>query len=390
MHNFTYSSPTRLLFGKDTIPGLVAELQAAAISRVLILTGGPSVQASGLYGTVCSLLHTADIHTHSVSGVQPNPRLSKVREAIAQAKAVQAEAIIPLGGGSVFDSAKAVAAGAASEHDIWDSILGRQPVKTALPIYGILTLSGTSSEINNTGVITNEETHEKFPFVSDLVYPKVSIVDPTLQYTVPLQQIRHSGLDALTHVLEAYVTGMDTSMVIVEHGEAFARGIIRCLRALPQAREDYAVRSELAFCSAYAHSGWASIGRSSRGDFSSHRIALALSALFDIPHGVTLGIIMPAWMEYIYARGLAHNTFRRFTTHIMGIEQYPDKRNALAGIKAFKEFVRSLDMPVSLSEVDITEKDIPALAENAIRTLPFGCVQAMDLVSVKAILKLAL
>lgn len=390
MHKFTYYSPTKVIFGEGTAPKLIPELQGAGISRALLLTGGNSVYASGLYDLIAGQMKDAGITTQTVSGVQPNPRLSKVREAVNAAKAMQAQAIVPIGGGSVFDSAKAIAVGAASEPDIWDLMNRKAPMTAALPIFGILTLSGTSSEINSTGVITNEDTHEKFAFANDLVFPRVAVVDPVLQYSVPLNQVRHSGLDALSHVLEAYFEGLDTTEVIIEHCEAYAKGIIRCLRALPAAQTEYAVRSELAFCSIYAHSGWASIGRAKRGDFSSHRIGHALGGIFDLPHGVTLGILMPNWMKYIYDQGLAHDVLARFATHIMGVTSAPNGDFALAGIDAFKAFVRSLDMPTSLSEAGIKAEDIPALAENASRSLPFGCVVPMNLETITAVLNEAL
>ncbi|GHU07284.1 NADH-dependent alcohol dehydrogenase [Betaproteobacteria bacterium] len=390
MHNFTYYSPTRIIFGQDTVSKLIPELGNAAISRVLLLTGGKSIYASGLYDTVAGLLDQAGIKHETVSGVQTNPRLSKVREAVAAARGIQAQAILPVGGGSVFDSSKAVAASVATGHDIWDIVTRKQALTAALPIYGILTLSGTSSELNNTGVINNDETQEKFPFANDLLIPRVAVVDPVLQYSVPVNQVCYSGFDALSHVLEAYFESLDTSEVILEHCEAYAKAIIRCLRALPGAKEDYAVRSELAFCSVYAHSGWASVGRAKRGDFSSHRIGHALGGIFDVPHGVTLGIVMPNWMQYVYDKGLRHDVFARFATHILGVKEAPDNDFALAGIKAFKDFVRSLGMPVSLREAGVKEADIPKLAENAARTLPFGYVIPMDLENISGVLKQSL
>ena len=391
MHNYSHYSPTKVIFGKDTVPQLIPELKRDSIQRVLVLTGGKSVYASGLYDAVTGLLTEAGIAFESVSGVQPNPRLSKVREAIAVCKKMNAQGIVPVGGGSVFDSAKAIAAGALSEDDYWAIARGQAPFPSAvLPIYGILTLSGTSSEVNSTGVITNEENQFKCPIANDALIPKVSIVDPSLQYTVPLEQIRHCSVDALSHVLEAYFSSLDTTAVITEHCEAYARGIIRCMRALPEAQNDYNVRSELAFCSVYAHSGWASIGRPKRGDFASHRIGHALSGLFDTPHGVTLGIIMSAWMQYVYNQGLAKDTFARFATHVLGITEAPGGDFALAAVKGFKDLIRAQDMPVSMREVGISEKDIPALAENACMALPFGAVIPMDIKHITEILKLAL
>ncbi len=390
MHGFTYYSPTKVIFGQGTVSRIIPELQAANVCRVLLLTGGNSVHASGLYGTVTGLLDEAKITWTGIGGVQPNPRLSKVREAVAAGREMQAQAILAVGGGSVFDSAKAVAFGAVSDQDVWDVFAKRLPVTKALPIYGVVTLSGTSSEVNETTVISNEETHEKLAVAHAPLFPRAVIVDPELQYSVPLAQIRHCGVDALSHILETCFLGLDTATTITEHCEAYCRGIIRCLGLLPGALHDYGVRSELAFCSTYTHSGWASVGRSKRGDFSSHRIGHALGGLYDTPHGVTLGIIMPAWMRYAYDQNVSRDAFARLATHVFGLAEAPGGDFALAAITALKDFVRSLDMPVSMRELGVTEADIPALAANAAASLPFGGAIPMNLERITAVLKLAL
>ena len=386
MENFTFHSPTKVIFGQGTVPKIVPELQRAGISRVLLLTGGKSVYASGLYDTVTTLLQEAGIAFETVGGVQPNPRLAKAREAAEIAAKAEVQAILPVGGGSVFDSSKAIAAAAGSKRDVWDLVTRKEKITAALPIFGILTLSGTSSELNDTAVITNEETNDKFPMFSPLLFPRVSIVDPSLQYTVPLQQVRYGGFDTLIHVLEAYLSGSPTAGIITEHCEAYAGRTIACLRALPEKLNDYGTRSELSFCATYAFSGWCGIGRAARGDFTTHRVGHALSALFDLPHAVTLSAVMPGWMEYVHSKGLLADVLPRFATKVMGVGEAPGKDMARAGIEAFREFIRSLDMPSSLRDAGLAEKDIPALAENAARTLPFGSAIPMDLEQITAVL----
>ena len=389
MHNFTFYSPTKVIFGQGTVPELLPELQQANISRVLLLTGGKSVFASGVYDTVTGLLQDAGIAYETVSGVQPNPRLSKAREAADVAKKMQAQAIVPVGGGSVFDSSKAIAAAAGSDRDIWDLIRRKHAVTAALPIFGILTLSGTSSEINSVAVINNEETNDKMSINSPLLYPRVSIVDPALQYTVPLQQVRYGGFDTIVHVLEAYLSGLTTSETIMEHAETYVRSAMRCLAALPEKQHDYAVRSELAFCATYAFSGWCALGRAGRGDFASHRIGHALSALFDLPHAVTLSIVLPAWMDHVLEQGHNREIFSRFAVNLLSVPA-TDADVARSGIGALREFIHSLEMPSHLRDVGVTPEDIPRLAENAARTLPFGAAIPMDVGHIAAILHRAL
>ena len=384
MHNFTYHSPTKVIFGQGSVPKIVPELQKSGISKILLLTGGKSVFASGLYDTLVKLFQEAGISCETVSGVQPNPRLSKAREAVEAARKSQAQAIVAVGGGSVFDSAKVIAAAVGSGHDIWDLITRKQKVTDALPIFGILTLSGTSSEINDTAVINNEETNDKMPIANPLLYPQVSIVDPSLQYTVPLQQVRYGGFDTIVHVLESYLATNDTSDLISEHSESYIRRVMACLSALPEKLTDYNTRAELTFCATYAFSGWCWIGRSKRGDFATHRIGHALSALYDMPHGVTLSLLLPNWMEYVLEKGMNRDIFTRFAIKVMNVPATATDP-AREGIDALRAFIHSLEMPTRLREVGITAKDIPALAENAARTLPFGAVIPMDLENITAV-----
>ena len=389
MHNFTNHLPTKIIFGQGTVSQLVPELQRAGIDKVLLLTGGNSVFASGVYDTITNMLQEAGISFESVTGVQPNPRLSKAREAVNAARKSQAQAIVPIGGGSVFDSSKVIAGSAGSGHDIWDIITQKQSITRALPIFGVLTLSGTSSEINDMAVITNEETNEKRATAHPLLYPAVSIVDPSLQYTVPLQQVRYGGFDTIVHVLESYLSSNDTAGIITEHAESYIRRVMSCLAALPEKLMDYDTRAELTFCATYAFSGWCSLGRAKRGDFSTHRIGHGLSALYDMPHGVTLSIILPNWMEYVLEKGLNQDVFSRFATKVLNVPETATDP-AREGIAALRAFIRSLEMPVCLRDAGLTEKDIPALAENVVNTLPFGAVIPMDSASITAILKKAL
>lgn len=390
MHNFNYHSPTKVIFGQGSVSRIASELQRDGISNVLLLTGGKSVYVSGLYDEVTRILSAAGITHGTVSGVQPNPRLSKAREAAEAALKMGAQAILPIGGGSVFDSSKAVAAAAAMGQDVWDVVTGRQKITKALPIFGILTLSGTSSEINDTAVITNEETHDKMPVAHPLLYPRVSIVDPELQYTVPLQQVRYGGFDTIVHVLESYFCGFDTIRVIDEHAEAYLRAVMRCLRALPENLKNYDTRAELTFCATYAFSGWCGLGRAKRGDFATHRIGHALGALFDLPHAVTLSVVLPNWMQYVYDKGLNHEIFAWFGSSVLALDETEWKEPAVVAIDGLREFIHSLDMPSRLRDVGISAKDIPALAENAARTLPFGSVVPMDLETITEVLKRSL
>ena len=294
MKNFTWWNPTIVLFGRGTVLQLADQLEAAGVESVLLLYGGKAIFKNGVYTQVADALTKKGIAFPELGGVRPNPRIDKVREAVARIKASPVDAIVPVGGGSVFDSAKAVAAGACYDGDPWDFFEGRE-VERALPIFGVLTASATSSEVNGIAVVSNPEKEAKTSMNSPLLYPRVSAIDPSFQFSLPETQTVYGGIDIMAHVLERVLDGDEGVELVDEQGYALLRSMTRLIPDLLEEPEDYDARAEYAWAGSLAHNGALSCGRAARGDFSSHKLGHSLSLLFDVPHGASLSVMMPAW-----------------------------------------------------------------------------------------------
>lgn len=386
MKDFTWWNPTKVHFGRGTIVRIADELEAAEIRSVLLLYGGKAIFKNGAYAQVAEALTQKGIAFPELGGVRPNPRIDKVREAVARIRALRVEAIVPVGGGSVFDSAKAIAAGACYEGDAWDFFEGRK-VERALPIFGVLTASATSSEVNGIAVVSNPEREAKISINSPLLYPRVAVIDPSLQFTLPETQTVYGGIDIMAHVLERVLDG-DTGVDMVdEQGYALIRSMIRLIPELLEKPENYEARAEYAWAGSLAHNGFLSCGRAARGDFSSHRLGHSLSLLFDTPHGASLSVMMPAWGRYLCER---HPTpFARLAEAVFDVFDGSEEERALEGIELLEDFFRSVGAPTTLRELKIEESDIERLAANASAGGGFGVLKNLDAKDVLEIYKLA-
>ncbi len=385
MRNFTFYAPTKIVFGKETIPQIGEILAADGVSRVVMVLGGGSVFKNGVHAAVTASLGKHGVAFSEMDGVRSNPRLTKVREIIDRLRSEKAAAVLAVGGGSVFDTAKAAALGALHDGDVWDFFCGKAQPAKALPVYGVLTASGTSSEMNHTAVVTREEDESKWAVYSPLLFPKVSIIDPSVQATIPENQTVSGGIDAITHVLEAYFVDAPGLDFVQDYCETLVRAMMRRIPELVKNPADYEARAELAWCCTLAHNGMSNIGRPARGDFASHRIEHSVSAIFDVPHGTGLAIIMPAWMAYVYKN--AEPLFERFAANVFGIRD--GENRALRGIAALKDYFRSLGSPVALREVGVTQADLPRIADNAAKLAPLGAVRKIERDDILKILELA-
>ena len=386
MKNFTWWNPTIVLFGRGVIAQLADQLKAAGLKNVLLLYGGKAVFKNGAYAQLAEALTQRGIAFPELGGVRPNPRIDKVREAVARIRASGVDAIVPLGGGSVFDSAKAVAAGACYDGDPWDFFEGRE-VERALPIFGVLTASATSSEANGIAVVSNPEKEAKTSMNSPLLYPRVSAIDPSLQFSLPETQTVYGGIDIMAHVLERVLDGDEGVELVDEQGYALIRSMIRLIPDLLEEPENYDARAEYAWAGSLAHNGSLSCGRAARGDFSSHKLGHSLSLLFDTPHGASLSVMMPAWARYLYKRYPV--PFARLAEAVFDVFDGSDEERAAEGIDLLEDFFRSVGAPTTLRELDIEEADIERLAANASSGGSFGTLKSLDAKDVLEIYKLA-
>ncbi len=381
MRNFVFQNPTKIVFGKGTVEKIGEEIKNFGAKKVLFLYGRGSIKRNGVYDTVVESLKRNSIEWVEVSGVKPNPVLSKVHEAIEVARREKVEGILAVGGGSVIDSAKAVAAGFYYDGDIWDAFVGKYKVQKSLPIFVVLTISATGSEMNGGAVITNEKTRQKYSFWSFTSYPKVSIIDPTVQFSLPPEQTVYGGVDAIVHVLEYYFDGSKGRILMDRIMESIIKTIMESVEKLLEDPRDYEARANLAWSATLALNGLTSTG-SKGGDWSSHAIEHSLSALYDIPHGAGLAIITPAWMRYVVDED--REKFERFAREIFGVP------SAEEGIEKFKEWLKSVGAPVSLRDAGIPESEIEEIVENASMRAPFGRLKELRKEDIREILRLAL
>ncbi|MBQ6501247.1 MAG: iron-containing alcohol dehydrogenase [Mogibacterium sp.] len=387
MHNFQWISPTKVIFGKDTVKELEAPLKAAGVKGVLLVYGGKGTFKSGAYEQVTDMLKRAGIAFSDLNDVKPNPLISKVREGVARVKAGGIDAIMPIGGGSAFDTAKAVAAGACYSGDIWDIYAGKGKLQDAMPIYGVLTASASSSEVNGISVVSNPETQDKISMSGLCLYPKISVIDPSFQITLPEKQTVYGGVDIIAHILERVLDGDTGNDLLDEQSYALIRSMMGVIPELIENPKDYDARADYAMAGMMAHSGFLSLGRKTRGDFSSHKLGHSISLLYGAAHGASLSVVMPAWARYLYVEN--PDPFARLGEGVFDIYDGEDEDRALEAIESLEDFFKEINAPTTLRELGLKEEDIQKLADNASKLVPFGSLKALNADDVLEIYKLA-
>lgn len=362
MQNFTFKNPTEIIFGMQTI-FQIGEEAAKFGNKVLLVYGQGSIKKNGVYDNVVKSLKGAKLEITEFFGVKSNPVLSHLEEGITLAKREKINVIVAVGGGSVLDESKAIAAGAKTDGDVWDFFVNQTSIQDALPLLTVLTLSATGSEMNPTAVITNEGKQQKFEISSPFLFPKVSILDPTTMYSVPKSYTAYSAVDTISHVIEGYFTGDDPYTPIQDRiVEGIVQSIMENTEICLDNPQDYQGRAVMMWAATLALNG---LPVSGIGEFSfpNHMIEHSLSAIYDIAHGAGLSIVIPGWMTY--AASGAPVKFAQFAERIFGIVSNSPERTAEMGIEALKSWFRNIGSPVSLSEVNISENDIEMIAENA-------------------------
>ena len=372
MENFTYYSPTFFAFGDGEEKKTGALVRRFGGSKVLLVMGGGSAKQSGAYDAVTASLEREGIPYAVLSGVQPNPRSGKVYEGIAQARSEQADFILALGGGSVIDTAKAIAMGVCYQGDFWDLFTGAADITDALPIGAVLTIAAAGSEGSPNCVITREEGNLKWGCPkNDILRPRFSVMNPRYTCTLPPYQTACGAVDIFAHICERYFSPTPDTALTDRLCEALMKTVID---AAPRALEhpaDYGARADLMWAGMLAHNNLCGVGR--RQDWASHQIEHELSAFYDCAHGAGLAVVLPAWMSYVMPQDPAR--FVRFAVEVFGCEVDPldCERTAREGIRRLKSFFRLLGMPTTLSELGARTEDIPAMVlHRAEKGFPFG------------------
>ena len=363
MLNYDYQNPTRLVFGRGTQKQVGALVRGYA-DRVLLVYGGGSIKKSGLYGEVTASLRAAGVSFTELPGVVPNPRVTLAREGARLCREQSIPFVLAVGGGSAIDTAKAVAAGALYDGDLWDFCMGKK-IERALPVGTVLTIPATGSESSPKAVLTNEELKIKKSMGSDLLRPAFSILNPELCETLPPEQIGYSAFDMMSHIMERYFTNTPHTEVIDGLSESLLRTIMKQALILRGDSKNYDAWCELVEAGNLAHNGLLGLGREQ--DWACHGMEHELSALYDIPHGAGLAAVTPAWMRYAAPKHLP--LFGQFAVEVMGVRgslRDPEEL-AEAGISALEDFSRRMGLPVRLHELGIGGGDFALMAEKSVQ-----------------------
>lgn len=362
MNNFTFHIPTDIRFGKDQIQCLPEELKKYG-KNVLLVYGGGSIKRSGLYDKIRDLLK--DFEVSELSGIEPNPKLTSVEKGAAICKEKDIQVILAVGGGSTIDASKHIAAAACYDGEPWELVKDRSLVKKALPVAVVLTICATGSEMNSGAVISNEKTHEKLEINHPLLYPKLSVCDPTYLYTLPPEQTAAGAVDILSHVMEQYFQSNDEAYITDVLSEAVMKTVVKYARKAMDEPQNYEARSNLMWASTVGLNHLLTVGKG--GAWSVHPIEHVISAYYDITHGVGLAILTPAWMEYVLSDKTVLR-FARFAREVFGVKETDNAKAAELGIEKVREFNRSLGMPSTLTEVGILQDKFDEMVAEAVRT----------------------
>ena len=363
MENFIYSIPTDIYFGKGQIRHLPKIITKYG-KRVLLVYGGGSIKRNGIYDTICDLLKKEGIAFWELSGVEPNPRITSVRKGVDICRQYDIEVVVPVGGGSAIDCAKAVASAVSYEGDAWDLLIDPSRIVSVLPVITVLTLTATGSEMGRSAVISNMDTNDKKGFAHPDMRPKASILDPTYTFTVNAYQTAAGTADIMSHIIEAYFSKEEGYMQ-----DRMAEGLLKtCIaygsKAIAQP-DDYEARANLLWTGSWAMNNVLKLGKNI--PWSVHPMEHQLSAYYDITHGAGLAILTPHWMEYVLDETTA-DKFAEYARNVWDVSlavQDP-MQTAKEGIRRTAEYFQKLGLPSTLREAGITDTDrFEAMAKKA-------------------------
>ncbi|WP_138416581.1 iron-containing alcohol dehydrogenase [Aquibacillus sediminis] len=386
MRNFVFDNKTKIIFGKDQ-EQVVGKEVAPYGKKLLLHYGGGSIKETGLYDKVIESLKAQGIEVFELGGVKPNPRVSLVREGVSLCKEHDIDFILSVGGGSVIDSAKAIAAGVKYDGDVWDFYTGKASISESLPTGVVLTIPAAGSESSAGTVITNEDGLYKRATGHISLRPQFAILNPELTYTLPAYQTAAGVTDMMSHIFERYFTNEQNVELTDRLSEATLRTIIHNAPVVLEEPSNYDARAEIMWAGTLAHNDLLDTGR--LGDWGSHDIEHELSGIYDITHGAGLAIIFPAWMKYVYQQDV--NRFAQFANRVWGVEIDLNnlEKTALAGIEKLEQFFQSIGMPTTLREANIDDKHFEEMAKKATENGPLGNFVKLHAEDVHQIYKLA-
>ena len=350
MDNFMFRNPTRILFGKG-MEEKVGEYVKKYSNNILLHYGGGSIKRTGLYDKITASLKAAGITWTELGGVKPNPRLSLIQEGIKICREKDIDFVLAVGGGSVIDSAKGIAAGVPYEGNVWDFYEHKSVPEEALGIGTVLTIPAAGSESSAGTVVTKEEGQLKRPFNNEILYPDFSIINPELAMTLPVHQRANGVADMMAHLFERYFTNSKPVELTDRMIEGALKTIIHNAPGIMDESRDYDAWSEVVWAGTVAHNGSLNTGR--EGCWGSHQIEHELSGIYDVAHGAGLAAVMPSWMRYVMNHDIKR--FVQIAVRVWNVEQnhWSDEETALAGIKALETFWQSLGLETTLTGLNI-------------------------------------
>lgn len=346
MENFEIYNPVKAYFGREVINKLSSEIVKHG-KKILLVYGKGSIKRNGIYDAVMEQINLAEAEVFEYSGIKPNPVIEDVRAAVSLGKGRNVDLVLAVGGGSVIDSAKAIAVGISGEYDPWDYVKGKHKAEAAVPILAVLTLAATGTEMNPFAVIQDNNTNEKIGFGYPPMYPSVSFLDPSYTISVSKEYTAFGIADLIAHALEAYFGKGDASL-----SDRFVFSIIKeALEygpALMGDLENYDLRARIMYAATMALNNLTAYGRVS-GDWGVHGIGHILSVLYDVPHGASLSIVFPAWMRLHKDR--AGDRIKELGANLFGVKGVEET------VVAFEDFFRQIETPVRLSQTSYAEYD---------------------------------
>lgn len=389
MKNFVYSIPTKIFFGKGQIDKIGTEILRYG-KKVLLVYGKGSIKSNGIYDKVIEILKENEIEYFELGGIDPNPRTESVYKGAEICKENKVDLILAMGGGSTIDCAKAISLQSKYDGDFWEDLYinGRKDlIKEVTPVASILTLSATGSEMNGNSVISKKESNLKVGFSHEKIKPVFSVEDPEYTYSVNKYQTCAGAIDIMSHLFEQYFSTEKDGFLQNRLIEGILKTVIHYAPIAIENPKDYEARANIMWASSLGLNELVSYGKLST-DWATHNIEHQLSAVYDITHGIGLGILTPAWMKYV----LSENNIHRFVDYGKNIWNLSgtDMEIAEKSIEKTKEFFTSLGCPSSLSEINIDDTHFEKMAENAVARGAFGSMKKLNKEDVIAIYKLAL
>lgn len=359
MNDFRYYNPTKIEFGRGKENNIGRYIKEEGFQKVLLVYGTGSIKKSGLYERVIASLNESGVAFIEMDGIVSNPLLSRVYDGVKLAKEHEVQAVLGMGGGSVIDSAKAIAAGALYKGDVWDFFINKAEIEKALPVFAVMTLAAAASEMNGNAVITKDETQQKYSIGTVKVNPRLSVINPELMATVSNEYLAYSAVDIIAHTIEVYFTATVHPAFNASLVESIIKAVMRTTEILLENPDDYDARAEFAWVSLQALNGLTPAGTAG-GSFPNHLIEHSLSALYNVAHGAGLAIVIPAWMQWHNKQNIKQ--YERFAREIFGAQ------NAEEGIQLLEAWFKKIGAPTSLKDAGISKEDIEKIAQNASET----------------------